>query len=255
MDAVASSSARAMVHLCGGPFVTMGDQRMEVPEGCKRLLAYTALRYGHVERRQAAGALWPLGDDTRAAGNLRSALWRLRGVGIEVLDADKWSLSISSDVQVDARVINDWATRVVNGETVDQDLDVWRSYVAALDLLPGWFDEWVVMERERLRQRVLHALEALSRSLTTRGCFADAVDSAMLAINAEPLRESAQRALIEAHVAEGNIVEARRDYDAYRAMVRRELSVEPSEELTRLVRGVGKRTVDVREPVLARQAI
>jgi DNA-binding SARP family transcriptional activator len=91
------------------------------------------------------------------------------------------------------------------------------------------------MERERLRQRMLHGLEALSRHLVNAGRYADAVEAAMLAISAEPLRESAQRALIEAHIAEGNLIEARRGYQAYHKLVRRELGVDPSGDLSILL--------------------
>jgi DNA-binding SARP family transcriptional activator len=236
-----------VVHLCGGQFVTVGERRLEVPEGCKRLLAFAALRRGHVERREAAGALWPVGDDNRAAGNLRSALWRLRGVGIDVLEADKWSISLSRGVQVDTTLIGEWATRLINAAPAESDLDSWRSSMDALDLLPGWYDDWVIMERERLRQRLLHALEALTRLLVQRHRYADAVDVAMLAVHAEPLRESAQRALIEAHLAEENIFEARRAYVAYRELVRRELRVEPSDDLTRLVRMAGRKAASARD--------
>jgi DNA-binding SARP family transcriptional activator len=91
------------------------------------------------------------------------------------------------------------------------------------------------LERERIRQRMLHALEALSRALTARGRHAEAVEAAMTVVSAEPLRESAQRVLVEAHVAEGNWVEARRTYGAFRRLIRRELGVEPSRELTAFV--------------------
>jgi len=84
------------------------------------------------------------------------------------------------------------------------------------------------MERERIRQRILHALEALSERLASAGRFADAIEAAMLAASAEPLRESAQRALIRAHIAEGNLTEARRSYRAYHDLMHRELGVRPS---------------------------
>ena len=100
--------------------------------------------------------------------------------------------------------------------------------VDALDLLPGFYDDWVLMERERIRQRILHALEALSENLTAAGRFADAIEAAMLATSAEPLRESAQRTLIRAHVAEGNLTEACRSYRAYHELMHRELGVTPS---------------------------
>jgi len=230
-----ASPTTAVVHLFGGPYVTVGPQRREVPEGSKRLLAFVALRDGRVERRHAAGTLWPFGDDGRAAGNLRSALWRLRGAAIDVLDADKWSLSLCARVTVDTRILNDWATRLIGGTPGAADMTVMPAYVEALDLLPGWCEDWAIRERDRIRQRTLHALEALSRRLAALGRHADAVEVAMAAINAEPLRESAQRALIAAHVAEGNLVEARRRYQTYRELVRRELDAEPSRELADLV--------------------
>ncbi len=219
----------AVVHLFAGPYVTLGAERREVPEGSKQLLAFVALRRRRVERRQAAGTLWPCGDKERAAGNLRSALWRLRRAGINVLASDKWSLALSRDVLVDLDLTEQWATRLIEGKAIGRDLAISPSVVDALDLLPGFYD-WVLMERERIRQRILHALEALSEKLTAAGRFADAIEAAMLATSAEPLRESAQRTLIRAHVAEGNLTEACRSYRAYHELMHRELGVTPSDD-------------------------
>lgn len=218
----------AVVHLFAGPYVMVGTERREVPEGSKQLLAFVALRRRRVERRQAAGTLWPVGDEERAAGNLRSALWRLRRAGINVLAADKWSLTLNAGVLVDLHLTEQWATRLIEGRPDGGDLAVSPSVADALDLLPGFYDDWVLMERERIRQRILHALEALSERLAAAGRFADAIEAAMLATSAEPLRESAQRALIKAHVAEGNLTEARRAYRAYHDLLYRELGVAPS---------------------------
>ncbi|MGH3824078.1 MAG: AfsR/SARP family transcriptional regulator [Pseudonocardiaceae bacterium] len=224
-----------VLHLFGGPHVTLGERRWEIPEGSKRLLVFVALHRRRVERRHAAGTLWPIGDDSRAAGNLRSALWRLRGAGIDLLAADKWSLTLYDEVIVDVHVVSNWAGRLIGGTASDDDLAVLPWWVDALDLLPGWYDDWALVERERMRQRVLHALEALNRRLVDAGRYAEAVEAAMLAVGAEPLRESAQRALIEAHLAEGNWVEGWRSYQAYRDLLRRELSVEPSTDLVALL--------------------
>ena len=68
-----------------------------------------------------------------------------------------------------------------------------------------------LFERERLRQRLLHAMESLVRQMISHRLFADAVEVAVTAVAVEPLRESAQRALIEAHFTEGNFVEAGRE--------------------------------------------
>ena len=217
-----------VVRLLGGPYVTAGRRRQEVPEGSKQLLAFVALRRRRVDRRHAAGTLWAGVDEERAAGNLRSALWRLRRAGIDVLLADKWSLALRPEVLVDVHLMDQWATRLIDGTASAADLAVSPSWADVLEFLPGWYDDWVLVERERLRQRLLHALEELSRRLTCAGRFADAVEAAIVAIGAEPLRETAHRVLIEAHVAEGNLSEARRIWREYRDLVHRELGVDPS---------------------------
>jgi DNA-binding SARP family transcriptional activator len=223
------------VLLFGGPCVVQNGDRLEVPDGSKRLLVFVALSTGRVDRRFAAGSLWPVGDDERAAGNLRSALWRLKCAGIDVLDADKRGLMLRPGTVVDVTVVCDWAARLVDGSVTQADLCAvdWRN--DAMDLLPGWYDDWVIFERERVRQRLLHALEMLSRRLVAAGRFAEAVEAAMSAVSADPLRESANRVLIEAHMAEGNLIEGRRAYERYRTLVRRELGVEPGRDLASLV--------------------
>jgi DNA-binding SARP family transcriptional activator len=225
------ADGRPVVHLFAGPYVTFAGSRKEVPEGSKRLLAFVALRRRRVDRRQAAGALWPVGDDCRAAGNLRTALWRLRGAGIDVVAADKWSLSLIENIAVDTHIVSEWANRVINEKPFNGDLTLTTDPLEDLDLFPGWYDDWAIMERERMRQRMLHALEALSRQLTRLHRYADAVEVALTAISADPLRESAQRALIDAYASEGNQVEACRVYLAYVRLLRRELGVEPSRDL------------------------
>ncbi len=188
-----------------------------------------------MDRRHAAGSLWPEGNDERASGNLRSALWRLRCANIDVVEGDKQFLRLRPGTLVDVKVVSDWAERLAEGSATLADLRVvtWRT--AAMDLLPGWYDDWVIFERERIRQRLLHALEALSRHLIADGRYAEAVEAAIIAVSADPLRETANRVLVEAHLAEGNLVEACRAYQRYRDLIRRELGVEPGSELASLV--------------------
>ena len=234
-----ADAATAVLHLFGGPFVTIGSGRLDVPDSGKRLLAFVALHCGAVDRRYAAGTLWPICDDRRAAGNLRSALWRLRSCRIPLVTADKTSMSLSHGIVVDVDVVSEWASRLIQGSASQDDLVVGPRGVDALDLLPGWYDDWVLMERERNRQRLLHALEALTHALIGSGRCAEAVEAAMLAVTSEPLRESAQRALIEAHLAEGNWVEGRRRFETYRRLLMRELGIEPRRALSDLLRRTG----------------
>jgi DNA-binding SARP family transcriptional activator len=173
-----------------------------------------------------------------------------------VLVADKWSLRLGSGVLVDLHLMDQWATRLIEGTALGEDLAISPSWADALDLLPGWYDDWALMERERIRQRILHALEALSGRLAAAGRFADAVEAAILAVSAEPLRETAQRALISAHVAEGNLAEARRSYRVYCDLVRSELGVEPSRDLLTMLHIPEARgpVASLRRPLRPRQA-
>lgn len=103
------------------------------------------------------------------------------------------------------------------------------------DILPGWDEDWLQLERERHRQLRIHALEALSRRLTAAGRFGAAIDVAYRAIAAEPLRESAWCALIRAHLAEGNRSVASHQLGEYRRLLADELGLDPSEAIEALL--------------------
>jgi DNA-binding SARP family transcriptional activator len=229
------------VHLFGGPFVMRGREKVRVPEGSKRLLALVALNSAQpVDRQWAAGLLWPTGGDARAAGNLRSALWRMKCAGVDVLTSDKTTLTLQGDTVVDVDLVYEWAAQVLDPAVQGAMLCGLGWRMQSLDLLPGWYDEWVLLERERLRQLLLHALDAMSDRLLAGGRFAEAVEAAIAAVRADPLRESAHRALVRAHLAEGNLAEARRAHTAFCRLVRDELGVLPSPEFLGLLPDAGR---------------
>jgi DNA-binding SARP family transcriptional activator len=233
---VVTSPSTALLRVLGGLSLSYGGRRLAVPPGSRRLLAYLALHPDGVDRRVAAGVLWPDVEDCRAAGNLRSALWRLQQVGCPLVAAEQSWLGLREDVEVDLTRLEAWAGRVLTKTPAPDDLGVDPGPIADLELLPGWYDDWVLIVRERLQLRLLHALESLSRLLAQAGQPAAAVEAMHVAVLAEPLRESGQRALIEAHQAAGDWIAARRQYDAFRSILRREIGVEPSAELTAVAR-------------------
>lgn len=223
------------LHLIGGPYVTVRGRRLELPEGSRRLIALVALHGGPVQRRVAAGTLWPIGDDARATGNLRSALWRLKSGGFDLVVADQRSLHMREDATVDVQVVSDWSVRLLEGRPREEDLRAAAWRCCSAELLPGWQEEWVVFQRERLRQRSLHGLEALSRVLVRAGRYMEAVDVALTTVAIDRLRETAQRALVEALLAAGDLPAARRCYETYRSMLALELGLRPREDLTALL--------------------
>jgi DNA-binding SARP family transcriptional activator len=219
------------LHLLGDPGVTANGVFDRVPDATTRLLALLALDRRRVERSRAAGLLWPEVDDARAAGNLRTSMWRLRSAGYDLLEADRGHVRLRPAVLVDVALVDAWATSVASADPPHDDLRRYPDCQSALDLLPGWHDDWLVFAREQLRHRVLHALEAVSARLSAAGQHREAIEAALLAVRAEPLRDSAQRALVRAHLAEGNWVEARRACRAYVDLLRDELGIRPASDL------------------------
>jgi DNA-binding SARP family transcriptional activator len=221
-----------LVRLIGGLSLHYGGRRMALPPGSHRLLAYLALHPAGVDRRSTAGILWPTVDEGRAAGNLRSALWRLQQVGCPLVRTEQSTLSLREGVETDLARFEAWAGRILSGTAGPDDLAVDPGPIAELELLPGWYDDWVLAVRERMHLRRVHALEQLSLLLRRSGRPSAALEAVHLAVQAEPLRESGQLALIEAYQAAGNWAVARKQFDAFRRILRREIGVEPSPELT-----------------------
>ncbi len=103
------------------------------------------------------------------------------------------------------------------------------------ELLPEWYDDWVLLERERLRQIRLHSLEALCTRLSTLGRHGLAIEAGLAAVRAEPLRESAHRVVIRAHLAEGNASEALRQFAELVNVLSENLGIAPSAATADLV--------------------
>ncbi len=201
-------------------------------DGHSRLLAYLAFNRGGHDRRYVARTLWPDVCAARAAGNLRAELWRLRRDDIGLVNSDEHHLSLADGVIVDIQLLDDWATRLITGTWRTTDL-VWvPRNIGTAEILPGVFDDWIDLERIRLQQRMLHAMECMSRELRLVGRLAEALDAALVVCQADPLRESAQLTLFEAYVGEGNLLVAKSRFEDYRRLVMDELGVEPSAELT-----------------------
>jgi len=212
-------------------------EAVDIPVSAQRLVAFLAVHQRPLLRTYVAGSLWLDSSEERAHANLRSALWRLRQGG-HVVECRGPHLRLAPDVDVDLHRAVHLAHAQINGSTTTSEVSTQLRLLLTGDLLPGWFDEWIAVERERLRQLRLHALEALCERLTGLGRFGEAIDVGLAAVAAEPLRESAHRALISAHLREGNTVEAARQYNAYRQLLWAALSVRPSPQLEAMVGGV-----------------
>jgi DNA-binding SARP family transcriptional activator len=220
------------LRLLGHFTVVVDGSPLAVSPTGQRLLARVALNEDAEERGVLAGALWPRKSESRAQANLRGVMWRLPdavrrrlalGAGTVAFD-DCWDVDVHAAERLAASAGRDPCSDAL------PPVSLFR-----YDLLPDWNDSWLLVHRERYRQLRLHALEDLAHAHLIAGRPLHATDCALLAIAAEPLRESAQRLLLRGHLAAGNRAAAWASYQQFRKLLVDELGVQPSSELTALV--------------------
>lgn len=226
-EAMASVSLR----LLGQFELRVDGQLVTLPGSTQRLIAYLGLR-GTCGRSRLAGTLWPDTTESRALGCLRTAIWRVNQTapGLVSSAAGSAELAPRADVDVNRVVVLSQSLLAGSGPIRLHELEP-----SGVDLLPEWDDEWLTLDRERLRQLQLHVLEAQAERLMEQDSYGLALECAIAALRAEPLRESAHRAVIRIHLAEGNLTEARRSYEQCVDLFDRELGVSPSRVAATLI--------------------
>jgi DNA-binding SARP family transcriptional activator len=180
---------------------------LAVAPSSQRLLAFLALRNGLAGRGVVARNLWPGTDDDRAAASLRTAVWRARAIGAALIETTRTQLRLAPGIGVDMWETVGLAKRVLDPAIELDDAELQIGPFCRGELLPDWDEPWIIRERERVRDLVLNALEQLSSRLLARCRFGEAIEAAHAAIRVDPLRESAHRQLLRAHLAAGNMGE------------------------------------------------
>lgn len=236
-DAAGVPGPGPRISLLGGFGLSDGRVDVAIAEGPQRLLAFLALRRRPVRRTLAAGALWPDVTRDHAGASLRSTLARLDDGARSALVVTASQLAIADRITVDLWESEALARRLAGPH---ESLTVGRSSSAevdalSFDILPDWYEDWVIVEAEAWRLQRLHALETLADDLRSEGSFGQASSAAQAAIDADPLRETPRAALIRVHMAEGNVSDAIREFAQYRELLHRELGLEPTPRLQALL--------------------
>jgi DNA-binding SARP family transcriptional activator len=216
------------IRLLGGFDLVAPHGRVELPPAGQRLVAYLAIQGHPVRRSTVAAAIWPDVDEARARANLRSTTCRV-GVLTSVVDATTASLTIAADVLVDV----DDLQRQVSAARSGAERPTGPPAGFDLELLPGWEDEWVQLERERVRQ--LELLDDVVSTSVQAGRHGDGVDAALRAIRLDPWRESSHAGLLRALLAGGNRAAALAHFRRFAAQMREELGLSPSRDLLEVV--------------------
>jgi DNA-binding SARP family transcriptional activator len=233
------SAATLELGLLHGFEARLGGRTLQLPLSAQRLVAFVALQERPLQRLHVAGSLWLESSEEHANACLRTTLWRLGRQRCALVEVCGNRVALAPGVEVDLHEVRAQARRALRYEIATAD-DV-DDLCLAGELLPDWYDDWVLIERERFRQLRLHALDALCEELTAAGRYPAAIEAGHAAVAAEPLRESAHRLLVAAYLAEGNAYEALRQYRFFRDLLRQELDLEPSPQMEALVAPVSVR--------------
>lgn len=244
--------AKLGVSLLGRLAVQLDGRPVEIPpRASQSLFAYLVLNRGTSYRRELlAGMFWSESSETNARNNLRHALWQIRNaLGQDVFVADKVTVSLDPtlDVQLDVDLLKEERTW-----SLDSMLEAAEGYQG--DLLPGFYEDWVILERERLRATYARLMEKLLEVLVEERRWSEVSQWAERWIAMGHVPEPAFRALMLAHGVRGDQAGVGVIYQRCVATLERELGVMPSPQ----TRSVHQRLVEeglaaVLEPAPARE--
>lgn len=201
------------------------------------LIAYLALRAPRsVQRSEVAFNLWVDSKESQALTNLRKALHQIRNIlqNGDLIRAESQSLhlSLSPDDKIDLLEFTTQLSMAEQARTI-HDVDAEQaaletaSDIYSRDLLPNCYDEWIIPERERLRNLFIQGQDRLITLLETRKHYRDAIKHALRLLQTDNLRESTYRTLIRIHALNDDRAAALSTYHTCARLLSRELGVDP----------------------------
>ena len=228
--------------LTGGPATSLHSRR------ARELLCYLVLHHGHPQRRETlAGLLWDDASPAQAGKHLRQALWQLQAAlrlalhplpeseAAEMLEVDpEWvQLNPSGHLAVDV-IRFEAATQACHGlngirlgetqrSALEHAVELYRG-----DLLEGWYQDWCLLERERLQNDLLDALEKLVCACEAGFENELGLVHARRMLALDPAREQVHRHMMRLHQQSGNRTDALREFQRCERVLKEELGVEPS---------------------------
>ena len=212
------------------------------------LFAYLALnRKAPHTREHLAGVFWGDSAEERARHTLNTTLWRINRVlePPQCTAAERGSLRVTpqhigfnaaSGVWLD---VAEFETRCELAEQTDaptkyalygQAVNLYRG-----DLLADCYEDWCIVERERLQGLYVRALAHLMTFNSNNAEYDLAIDCARRILTCDPLREEVHRDLMRLHLHAGQPAAALRQYRQCEDMLRDELGVEPAPETRALL--------------------
>lgn len=227
------------IYLLGQFNLQANHHSLELPSRpAQSLLAYLALNAGvTIRREKLASLLWPEAAEPNARKYLRQTLWRIHKTLADASLAWEDYLQIS-DIEV---TFNQYANYWLDadllltqeiGRQVEDLIEVVNFYQG--ELLPGFYDQWVILERERLQAAYHHKMSQLLEGLLQVGQWHDALHWAEQWILLGYSPEPAFRALMIAHAGLGDQGMVSAAYQRCVVALNRDLGLDPSPDTRKL---------------------
>ncbi len=232
----------------------------------RALLAYLAVESDHAHARSSlVGLLWPDYPEESARHNLRQALFNLRtSLGDQnakapyfTITRDAVQMNRESDYSLDLDQLNHYFSTYP--ENLPQNKEDYATHAANLEemvkLYRGEFlqdlcvddstefEEWLVVQRESLHQRILEAHTYLAKYYELQGDYPDARRHAARQLDLDPWREEAHRQMMRILVLDGQRSAALAQYETCKKVLANELDVEPSAETRELYEQIRQGTL------------
>lgn len=195
-----------------------------------------------MRREFLAGLCWPEASEASARRYLRQALWRIRRA-LPPAEASDSPWVVTDDIQV---VFNPHSSYIVDTQVLEHREPGWEDIDALAhsagqylgDLLPGFYDDWITLQRERLRSIFEEKVALLIERLIQEERWREAVNWAEFWIARGGAPEPAFRALIRAYHGLGDRSGIVGAYQRCVEVLRAEVGVQPGKETTDLFQGL-----------------
>ncbi len=195
------------------------------------LLTYLILHRDVPQPRQKLSFLfWPDSEETQARTNLRKLLYDLKHALPEIeqfIDLEgsalEWKAG-ETDFELDVEMFEISVQQAKSTEDLRQAVALYQG-----ELLPNCYDDWILLERQRLHNLYTQALNQLITQLEDQRDYQGAIRYAQRLLQHAPLEEDTYRRLMRLYALKGDRAGVLRTYHACATTLQRELEVEPSE--------------------------
>jgi DNA-binding SARP family transcriptional activator len=240
------------IHLFGSIRLYQAQQpnQIKLTRSVSNLLAFLLLhRYRLYPREVLAGVFWGNQGEEQARKSLSTAIWRLRrllepeaipkGTYLRTTSMGEVGFNQDSDHWLDVAVFEDKVSHILAKKTGEMNPEDTLQLENALrlcesELLEGFYDDWAVRERERLRLLLIKTLRRLMHYTLEAEAYDDGLDYGQKILDLDPLREEIHREMMRLYMKNGQRSLAIRQFETCRRLLAKELDIYPMEDTRKL---------------------